>query len=95
MASVKENATEVVEGVTKRAAVGPDDPDPFEGVVEVFPQRRLRDRLVLQAATTPEQERHGRVVEPFVLVLGDDERHAPFVVAGPADDRGEHAGELG
>jgi hypothetical protein len=90
-----EHPAEVVEGVAQRPAVRPDDPDLFERVIEISPQRRLRHRMVLEAAPALEQQWHRCVVDAFVLVVGDDEGDAPLVVADSADDRRKHVGELG
>ena len=85
---------EVVEGVAQRAAAAVGDPGRGQGVVEVLAQRRLRHRPGLQPAPPLEQQRHGRVVDPFVLVVGHHQRHVGLVAADPADDGGQHVGEF-
>ncbi len=90
-----EHPAEVVEGVAQRPAVWPDDSDLHKRMVEVFPQGSLGDGLVLEPAAALEQQRHRRVVDPFVLVVGDDQRDATLDVADPADNRGERVGKLG
>jgi len=45
-------------------------------------------------AAVLEQQRPGRVVDPFVLVVADHQRHGGPVAADPADDRGEYVGKF-
>ena len=56
---------------------------------------RGADLPVLQADPVLEQDGHGRAVDAFVVVVGDRERHRAGIVADPADDRGQHVGQLG
>jgi hypothetical protein len=95
IASVIEDSPEIVEGVTQCAAAGVFDPDRGQRVVEVFPQRCLADGPVLQPASPLEQQRHRRVVDALVLVVGHHQRHVRPGAADPAHDRGQHVGQLG
>ena len=54
-----------------------------------------RDGPVLDADLALEQQRHRRVPDPFVDVVGDHQRHRAVVAADPADDRAEDVGQLG
>jgi hypothetical protein len=91
----EEQPAEVVEGVAQRSSGGVFDPERAECVVEVGAQRPLGDRAVFQSAAPLEQQRHGRVVDAFVLVVGDHERDVRLAGADPGDDRRQHVGELG
>ena len=42
-----------------------------------------------------EQQRHGRVADAFVLVVGDHQRDVGPLAADPGDDGGEHVGQFG
>ena len=80
-----EDPPEVVEGVAQRVAAGVFDPDRGQRVVEVFPQRRLADGPVLQPAPPLEQQRHRRVVDALVLVVGHHQRHVRRWCRGSGD----------
>ena len=53
------------------------------------------DRPVLHAVLTLEQQRHRRVPDAFVDVVGHHERHGAARVADAADDGGQYLGQLG
>jgi hypothetical protein len=90
-----EQPAEVVEGVAHRVPAGVFDAECGQRVVEVFAQRGLGDRAGFQSPAPLEQQRHGRVVDAFVLVVGDHQRHVGLAGADPGDDGGQHVGELG
>ena len=54
-----------------------------------------RDGAVLDAEAALEQQRHRRVPDAFVVVVGRDAGDGAVLVADPGDDRGEHVGEFG
>ena len=49
---------------------------------------------MLDAEPALEQQRHRRVPDPFVVVVGGDQRHGAVLAADPADDGGEDVGEF-
>ena len=89
-----EQAPEVVEGVAQRATGGVADTDRGEGVIEVAAQRCLGDGAVLEPLVVLEQQRHRRVVDPFALVVADDQRHRGPLATDTGDDGGEHVGQF-
>jgi hypothetical protein len=50
---------------------------------------------VLAAEPTLEQQRHRRVPDPFVVVVGDHEGDRAAIVADSADDCRQHVGQFG
>ena len=50
---------------------------------------------MLDAEPALEQQRHRRVPDPFVGVVGGDAAQRAVAVADPVDDRGEDVGEFG
>ena len=89
-----EEPAEVVGGERQRVAAGVGEPGGGEGVVEQSRMRRGGDGPVLDADPALEQQRHRRVPDAFVVVVGGDQRDRAVGVADPADDRGEHVGQL-
>jgi len=90
-----ENPAEIVRDQAKRLAGSVGEPGGGQHQVQELADGRGADLPVLQADALLEQDRHGRAVDPFVVVVGDRQRHCPGVVADPADDRGQHVGQLG
>jgi hypothetical protein len=81
-----ERSSEVVEGVAHRLAGSVFDADLGERVVEVGAQHGLADGAVVQSAPPLEQQRHGRVVDAFVLVVGHHQRNVGPIAADAGDD---------
>ena len=86
---------EVVKGVAHRLAGGIFDTDLGERVVELGAQHGLADGAVVESASPLEQQRHGRVVDAFVLVVGHHQRDVEAIAADAGDDGREHIGEFG
>ena len=86
--------SKVVEGVAHRSAGGVFDADRGQRVVEIVAQRGFGDRAVVESAAPLEQQRHRRVVDAFVLVVGDHQRHVGPVVADAGDDGRQHVRQI-
>ncbi len=54
----------------------------------------VRERMVLGVDATLEQPRRGGKPHPFVVVVGADQRDRSQRASNPADDLGEHVGQL-
>jgi hypothetical protein len=86
---------EVVEGVAQCTPAGVFDAERAQRVVKVCAQRSLSDWTILQSSAPLEQQRHGRVVDAFVLVVGDHEWDVRLAGTDSGDDRGQRVGEFG
>ena len=86
MASVK-NPAEIVRGEHERAAGGVGEAGHGERVDEQLADRAGGECPVLAADGSLEEQRHGRVPDPFPDVVGDDERDVAAGSSEPADDR--------
>ena len=89
-----EQPAEIVEGVAQGAPGGVVDADRGQRVVEVGAQRPFGHRAVLQPSAPLEQQRQGWVVDAFVLVVGDHQRHVGLVAADAGDDGGQRVGQF-
>ena len=78
----------------QRFAGGVGESGTRECVVDERADAADRDGPGLQADGALEQQRHRRVPDLFVVVVGDHERDAAVLVPDPGDDRREHVGEL-
>jgi hypothetical protein len=81
-------------GEVQRPAGGVGEPGAGERVADQDSDAADGDRPVLQAVRALEQQRHRRVPDLFVVVVGAHERDAAVGIADPADDRGQHVGQL-
>jgi hypothetical protein len=90
-----EDPAEVMRGESQRPAARVGHAGAVQGVVEELADGRAADRAGLAAEAALEQQWYRRVPYAFVVVVGDGQRHGAVLVTDPADDGGEHVGELG
>ena len=90
-----EDPAEIVGDEPQRLAAGVGDAGAGQGVADQLADRGAADGVVLAAEMALEQQRHRRVPDPFVVVVGGDQRHGAVLVADPGDDRAEHVGQFG
>src|ERR1039457_7206151 len=91
----RENPAEIVRGEHERVAGGIGQAGRGERVYEQLADRAGGERPVLAADGPLEQQRHGRVPDPFPDVVGDGQRDGPAGTAEPADDRRQDIGKFG
>lgn len=89
-----EDPSEVVRGEVQRVAGRVSESGGRERVLEEVTDASDGDRPVFQPDLALKQQRHGRVPDLFVVVVGDYERDAAVSGADAADDRGEDVGEF-
>jgi hypothetical protein len=90
-----EQAAEVVRGEPRRLPGGVGDVGAVERAADPLAEGGGGDGAVLDAEPALEQQRHRRVPDPFVGVVGGDAAQRAVPAADPADDRGEDVGEFG
>jgi hypothetical protein len=78
-----------------RRTAGVGDSAAGQGVADQLTHGGSGDRAVLAAEVTLEQQRHRRVPDPFVIVIGRDQRDGAVFVTDAADDGAEHVGQFG
>src|SRR5664279_5645787 len=81
-----QDSAEVVWGESQGFAADVGDPAAGQGVADQLTHGGSGDRAVLAAEVSLEQQRHRRVPDPFVVVVGRDQRDGAELVAYPADD---------
>jgi hypothetical protein len=81
-------------GEVQRVPAGVAEPGAGQGGVQQGADPVDRDGPVLDADLALEQQRHRRVPDAFVDVVGHHQRHGPVAAADPADDRRKDVGQL-
>ena len=83
-------------GVNRKwSAAGVGHAGAAQGIVDELADGRAADRAGLAAEAALEQQRCRRVPYAFVVVVDHGQRRGAVLVTDPADDGGEHVGELG
>ncbi len=90
-----EDPAEIVRDEPQWRAIGAGQAAGRERFVEQRADYRGGQWPVLGADPSLEQQRQRRVEDPFVVVVGRDQRDRPGVVTDPADNGGQHVGEFG
>ena len=78
----------------QRTAAGVGEPAVGEGPGQERADGWAADRAVFAGVAALEQQRGGRVPDPLVVVVGDDERHCTVVVGDATDDHAQHVREF-
>ena len=89
-----ENPPEVMRSEVQRTAAGVGEPAVGEGPGQERADGWAADRAVFAGVAALEQQRGGRVPDPLVVVVGDDERHCTVVVGDATDDHVQHVREF-
>ena len=90
-----EHPAEVVRGEPQRPSRGVLDASTLERPADPPAYRVGRDRSMFDAEAALEQERHRRIPEALVRVVGRDAGDGTIVVSDPSNGRGENVGQLG
>jgi hypothetical protein len=90
-----EDSPEIVRGEHERVAGGVGEAGRGERVDEQLADRAGSECPVLAADGPLEQQRHGRVPDPFPDVVGDGQRDVAAGSPEPADGRRQDIGQLG